>query len=70
MGAGTNMANNKDWMLIESCLQMPIIHYNLLRGVHSICHLAKKQSMLFKSVLDEVEKGVTIEEEAELGILE
>ena len=67
MGASTNMVNNKDWMLIELCLQMPINYYNLLRGVHGMCHSAKKQSVLFKSVLDEVEKGVTIEE---LGILE
>ena len=46
---------------------MPINYYNLLREVHGMCHSAKKQSVLFKSVLDEVEKGVTIEE---LGILE
>ena len=36
---------------------MPIIHCNLLWEIHNQCHLAKKQSVLFKSALDKVEKG-------------
>jgi len=53
-----------------SCaLQMPIIHCNLFREIHSQCHLAKQQSVLFKSVLDEVGKDVTVTIE-ELGLLQ
>ena len=53
----------------QLCLQMPIIHYNLSWEIHSQCHWTNKQSGLFKSiksVLDEVEKDVTIEGEAKL----